>query len=98
MSTIIRRLVARKVFNIRGEETIEIDVATQDSNGRASAPAGASRGKGEAIPYPKGSVDEAIKKVKEIIAPRLIGEEAGKLKQIDTILHEIDGTADFRNI
>jgi len=98
VSTLIKSLAARKIFNIRGEETIEIDVATQNGCGRASAPSGASRGKEEAIPYPKGSVDEAIKKVKQVIAPRLIGADAQKQEQIDALLHEIDGTQGFGNI
>jgi len=98
LSTIIKSLAARKIFNIRGEETIEIDVTTQNGCGRASAPAGASRGKGEAVPYPKGGVDEAIKKAKQIIAPKLIGADSQKQEQIDALLHKIDGTSDFRNI
>jgi len=98
MSTLIKSILARKIFNIRGEETIEIDVATQNGCGRASAPAGASRGRGEAVPYPNGSVDEAIKKVKQIIASKLIGVDSEKQEQIDVLLHRIDGTADFRNI
>ncbi len=98
MSTIIKSLAARKIFNIRGEETIEIDVATQNGCGRASAPAGASRGKGEAVSYPKGGVDEAIKKVKQVIAPKLIGADSQKQEQIDALLHKIDGTSDFKNI
>lgn len=98
MSTIIESLAARKIFNIRGEETIEIDVATQNGCGRASAPAGASRGKGEAVSYPKGGVDEAIKKAKQVIAPKLIGADSQKQEQIDALLHKIDGTSNFRNI
>jgi len=98
LSTIIKSLAARKIFNIRGEETIETDVTTAKACGRASAPAGASRGKGEAVPYPKGNVNEAIKKVRQVIAPKLIGQDAQKQEKIDALLHEIDGTADFRNI
>lgn len=98
MSTIIKSISARKIFNIRGEETIEVDVATQNGCGRASAPSGASRGKGEAISYPKGDVNEAIRKVKQIIAPKLKGADSQKQEQIDALLHTIDGTTDFRNI
>jgi len=98
VSTIIKSLSARRIFNIRGEETIEIDVATQNGCGRASAPAGASRGRGEAVPYPKGEVDEAIRKVKQVIAPKLIDADSEKQERIDALLHKIDGTSDFRNI
>ena len=38
MSTIIEDVNARIVLNSRGEETIEVDVVTTSSLGRASAP------------------------------------------------------------
>ncbi len=98
MSTVIEDIMARKIFNSRGEETLEIDVATAAGFGRASAPAGASRGKAEVTPYPEGGVDQAIKKVEELIAPELIGMNAEDQEEIDLLLHEIDGTKDFRNI
>ncbi len=98
MSTIIKSLATRKIFNIRGEETIEVDVTTGRGCGRASAPAGASRGMEEAVPYPKGGINEALRKVKQTIAPKLIGADSEKQEKIDALLHEIDGTSDFRNI
>jgi len=98
LSTVIKSISARKVFNIRGEETIEVDVATGHGYGRASAPAGASRGRGEVIPYPENGVDAAIKKIEETIAPKLIGTDAQRQGQIDSLLHSIDGTENFRNI
>ena len=98
MSTVIEDIIARKVFNSRGEETIEIDVVTTSSFGRASAPAGKSRGKAEAVYYPQGGVDQAIKKVDELIAPELIGLNVDFQEEIDKALHEMDGTRDFRII
>jgi len=98
LSTVIEDVVARKIFNSRGEETLEIDVVTTAGFGRASAPSGASRGKAEVVPYPKGGVSQAITKVEEIIAPELIGMNAEEQEQIDFLLHKIDGTKDFRNI
>lgn len=96
MSTVIEDIIARKVFNSRGEETIEVDVVTASSFGRASAPAGKSRGKAEVVYYPQGGVDQAIKKVEEVIAPELIGLNVDFQEEIDKTLHEIDGTRDFR--
>jgi len=98
VSTLIKGIAARKIFNIRGEETIEVDVTTKGGFGRASAPAGASRGKGEAIPYPKGGVDQAIEKVEKTVASKLVGADSQKQERIDNLLREIDGTDDFRNI
>jgi len=73
-------------------------VLTVEGFGRASAPAGASRGKAEAVPYPEGGVDQAIRKVEEDIAPELVGMKAEEQETIDLLLHEIDGTEDFRNV
>jgi len=98
MSTVIEDVKARKIFNSRGEETIEVDILTVSGFGRASAPAGASRGKAEAVPYPEGGVDQAVRKVEETIAPELIGMNAEEQETIDLLLHEIDGTEVFRNI
>jgi len=98
MSTIIEDVVARKVLNSRGDATIEVDVMTVDGMGRASAPSGASTGKAEAIAFPEGGVEEAVRKVEELIAPEIIGLYADEQEEIDTLLHELDGTENFRNI
>ena len=98
MSTVIEDVTARRIFNSRGEETLEVDVTTTAGFGRASAPSGASRGKAEVVPYPEGGVDQATRKVEELIAPELIGVNAEEQEQIDILLHKIDGTKDFRNI
>jgi len=98
VSTQVKQVKARKVFNIRGEETIEVDITTKSGFGRASAPAGASRGKEEAAPYPRGGVDAAVKKVENVIATKLVGVDAQRQGEIDLLLHKIDGTEDFHNI
>jgi len=98
VSTVIEDILARKIFDSRGEETIEVDVITVSGFGRSSAPAGASRGKAEAVPYPKGGVDQAIKKVMETIAPELLGMEADQQEEVDSLLHEIDATTDFSDV
>ncbi len=98
MSSIIEDLIARKIFNNRGEETIEVDVITASGFGRAGAPAGKSRGKAEVVYYPQGGVEAAIKKVDDLITPELAGLNADFQEEIDNTLHEIDGTTDFKNI
>ncbi|MBS7607309.1 MAG: phosphopyruvate hydratase [Candidatus Bathyarchaeia archaeon] len=98
MSTIIEDVKARKILNSRGEATIEVEITTSDGFGIASAPSGASKGKAEAIAYPPGGVEEAIKKVEELIAPELIGMSADEQEEIDNLLHELDGTKNFMNI
>ncbi len=98
MSSIIEDVEARKLFNSRGEETLEIDIMTTDGFGRAAAPAGASKGKAEVVSYPEGGVDKAIEKVEELVVPELIGMDAEEQKEIDALLHEIDGTENFGSI
>ncbi len=98
MSSIIEDLIARKIFNNRGDETIEVDVITAGGFGRAGAPAGKSKGKTEVQYYPQGGVEAAIKKVDDLIAPELAGLNADFQEEIDNTLHEIDGTTDFKNI
>ena len=98
MSSIIEDLIARKIFNNRGEETIEIDVVTAGGFGRSGAPAGKSKGKAEVQYYPQGGVEAAVKKVDDLIAPELAGLNADFQEEIDNTLHEIDGTTDFKNI
>ncbi|UCF45166.1 MAG: phosphopyruvate hydratase [Candidatus Bathyarchaeota archaeon] len=98
MSSIIEDLIARKIFNNRGEETIEVDVITTSGFGRASAPAGKSRGKAEVLYYPQGGVDQALKKIDDLIAPELTGLNSDFQEEIDNTLHEIDGTTNFNII
>jgi enolase len=98
VSAIIEDIIARKIFNSRGEDTIEVDVITTSGFGRASAPAGKSRGKAEVAYYPQGGVDQALKKVDDLIAPELAGLNADFQEEIDNTLHEIDGTKNFKII
>jgi enolase len=98
MSTIIEDIIARKVFNSRGEETIEVDIITTSGFGRVAAPAGKSRGKAEVVYYPQGGVEQAVKKVEELITPEMVGLGADCQEEIDKTLHDIDGSKDFRVI
>ena len=98
MSSIIEDLIARRIFNNRGEETIEVDVITTSGFGRAAAPAGKSRGKAEVRYYPQGGIDVALKRIDDLIAPELAGLNADFQEEIDSTLHEIDGTTNFKGI
>jgi enolase len=98
VSSIIEDLIARKIFNNRGEETIEVDVITTSGFGRSSAPAGKSRGKAEVAYYPPGGVNQALKAIDDLIAPELAGLNADFQEEIDNALHEIDGTTNFKVI
>ena len=95
MSAVIEDIIARKVFNGRGEETIEVDIVATSGFGRVAAPAGKSRGKTEVTCYPQGGVEQAVKKVEEVVAPEIVGLNADSQEEIDKTLHEIDGSKDF---
>ncbi|MCD1293892.1 phosphopyruvate hydratase [Methanocella sp. CWC-04] len=93
--TIIQDILARKIFDSRGNPTIEVEVYTDSGFGRAAAPAGASTGTYEAVVIP---VDDAILKLETEVAEQLVGEDASMQADIDYLLHEIDGTDNFSNI
>ncbi|RLI27946.1 MAG: hypothetical protein DRO46_04805, partial [Candidatus Hecatellales archaeon] len=85
--TLIQDVKALKVFNSRGEETIEVMVKTFGGLGVALAPAGKSRGKFEVEYYPSGGVEESVEKIESIVKPRLLGEDAADQERIDRLLH-----------
>jgi len=91
-------VTARKVFDSRGNPTIEVEVVTSRGRGEASAPSGASTGIHEAISYPKGGVDEGVRLVKSIIEPRLVGVDASETSTVDGLLRELDGTKDLSRL
>jgi len=96
--SIIKSIHARKIRNSRGQETIEVDVETLGGMGRAAAPAGASRGMYEAVDYPKGGVEESIRQIERLVAPRLLGIASDDQETVDRVLHEVDGTENFSKI
>ena len=81
MSSIIEEVMARILFNSRGQETIEVDIITEDGFGSAAAPAGASTGKAEVVSYSEGGVYSSIKKLEELLIPELIGMDAEEQKE-----------------
>ncbi len=98
LPTIIRDVTARKVFDSRGSITIEVEVYTESGYGSFIAPSGASKGKREAIAFPSGGVDEAIRAVEELIAPELLGVDSSDQFEVDNILRQVDGTPNFFKI
>ena len=46
----IKKILARQIFDSRGNPTVEVDVITDDNNlGTAAVPSGASTGENEAV-------------------------------------------------
>lgn len=91
---------ARRVWDSRGRPTVEAEITLNGGiQGRAIAPAGASRGSNEAIDLRDGGpafgglgVDKAVANINTEIAAALIGRDARDQQDIDTALIELDGT------
>jgi enolase len=96
----IAALAGRRVWDSRGNPTVEVEVRLADGAvGRAIAPAGASRGTREAIDLRDGGtklqgmdVRHALANVADLIAPRLINENAADQQGVDAALIALDGT------
>ena len=96
--TAIKSLKGRRVWDSRGNPTVEVDVILENGHlGRAIAPAGASRGKREAIDLRDGGnalrgmgVGQALKSVNGIIADTLVGMDATDQRAIDQAILNLD--------
>ncbi|MEA4815789.1 MAG: phosphopyruvate hydratase [Lachnospiraceae bacterium] len=97
----IKKVIARQVFDSRANPTVEVDIYLEcGAFGRGTVPSGASTGIYEALElrdkdasYLSGKgVKKAVKNINEIISPRLIGLDARKQSEIDSLMIELDGT------
>ncbi|RKY20219.1 MAG: phosphopyruvate hydratase [Planctomycetota bacterium] len=107
MFTTIIDVTAREILDSRGNPTIEVDVLLDDGSfGRAAVPSGASTGAFEAVElrdtrakrYMGKGVLKAVKNVNEIIAPEVLGMDAGAQEELDRLMLELDGTANKRKL
>lgn len=102
----IEQVVARRVWDSRGRPTIEAEVHLRNAIvGRASAPAGASTGSGEAVDLRDGGasqggldVTRALDGVAREIAPALRGLDVTDQAALDQVLLELDGTPSKRRL
>ena len=96
----IKTVHARQIMDSRGNPTIECDITLDGGAfGRAAVPSGASTGSFEALELRDGGsaymgkgVLTAVKNVNDIIAPAIIGMDAGKQSALDEKMIELDGT------
>lgn len=96
--TEIEEVVIRKILDSRGGPTVEVDIFTPSGFGTASAPSGVSIGANEVKAFPKEGVDHAIQNFRKNVVPKLIGRDVTEQKDIDALLHELDGTEDFSSL
>jgi enolase len=102
MDARIKTITARRVWDSRGRPTVEAEIELADgASGRAIAPAGASRGSGEAVELRDGGgafgglgVEAACRAIRQEIAPALIGMAADRQAALDEAMIDLDGTAD----
>jgi len=96
----ITDVVARQIFDSRGNPTVEVDVITQAGTFRAAVPSGASTGVYEALELRDGGKDymgkgvaKAVENVNKIIGPALIGRDPRDQKAIDEFMvQHLDGS------
>ena len=96
----ITNVVARQVYDSRGNPTIEAEVFANNMKARAICPSGASTGSHEAYEkrdvsnkkYLGRSVLNAVKLVNKIISKKLKNQNIHNQEKIDFILIKLDGT------
>ncbi|AIU69225.1 enolase [Thermococcus eurythermalis] len=101
----ITGVVAREILDSRGNPTVEVEVYTPASMGRAAVPSGASTGTHEALELRDGGsryhgkgVKRAVENVNKIIAPEIIGMDVTWQRDIDMLMLELDGTENKSNL
>ncbi len=96
----ITKVVARQVFDSRGNPTIEAEVFANNMKARAICPSGASTGTHEAFEkrdisnkrYLGKSVLKPVKLINKIISKKLKNQNIHNQEKIDYILIKLDGT------
>lgn len=98
----IKSIYARRIFDSRGNPTVEVDLCTDLGLFRAAVPSGASTGiyealelrDGEPANYMGKDVSKAIQNVNCTIAPALIksGLEVTQQTEVDDFMLKLDGT------
>ncbi len=100
MDTEIVAVKGREILDSRGNPTVEVEVTLKcGAVGRAAVPAGASKGKHEALELRDGGkrykgkgVLKAVENVNVLIAAEIKGMDALNQPEIDRAMIELDGT------
>ena len=96
----IKSIIARQIFDSRGNPTVEVDIITENLVlGRAAVPSGASTGEHEAVELRDGGNDyhgkgvlEAVSNINNIISQKLIGKSVFDQQSNDHLMISMDGT------
>ena len=102
----ITKVIARQVFDSRGNPTIEAEVFANNMKARAICPSGASTGSHEA--YEKRDVSDKkylgrgvltpVKLINKIISKKLKNQNIHDQEKIDHILIKLDGSKQKKKI
>jgi enolase len=106
VNTEIVNVRGRRIWDSRGRPTVEAEVELSGgAKGRGMAPAGASRGRFEAIELRDGGdvlggfgVDRAVANVNGAIAGAVNGMDACNQETVDAVLSALDGTENFSSL
>jgi enolase len=96
----ITAIYPREILDSRGNPTIEVEVHTRHCCGIASVPSGASTGVHEALELRDGDktryngkgVQTAVKNIRDIITPKLVGKNVKKQRNLDKLMIDLDAT------
>jgi enolase len=95
----VASVVLRRVFDSRGQPTVEATVRTATGAvGRAAAPSGASTGTHEVHAFPEGGVPTALERFRSLLHAKLLGAEVADQVAWDGTLREVDGTHELSRI
>lgn len=98
--TTITDIQGEEIRDSRGMPTLSITVTTEKGRGTFSVPSGASTGANEAheLRDEGGGMSTALKRIREDVAPAIVGMNVEKQSDIDALLQSIDGTSHFSHI
>lgn len=103
----IKDIKALEFLDSRGRPTVATTIFLDDgTKATAMVPSGASTGKHEALELRDGDpkhyfgkgVTKAIENVKKVIAPKIIGKDAGNQEGIDKAMIDLDGSENKSNL
>ncbi|PAF45623.1 phosphopyruvate hydratase [Helicobacter sp. 11S02629-2] len=103
----IKEVHAHEILDSRANPTVQVNITLSDGSiGSAIVPSGASTGKKEALElrdkdpkrYLGKGVLEACSNVNTLIAKEIVGMDALEQSSLDTLLQQIDNTANFSKL
>ena len=102
----ILKVIARQIFDSRGNPTVEAEVFTKKNKAKAICPSGASTGTFEAFEkrdksnnkYLGKSVFKAVNLINKKISKKLKGQNVHNQERVDSLMINLDGTKQKTNL